>query len=163
MTDWRRLLLPLIAAALLSGCAQLAALDESAQIERETARVEEARELFERFIILGNHYDTTIANLYAEDAEILLIERKRGALRKVAVAGSDFKEMVHRTLPRAERKGVHSSYSDVTFRVRGERVRIDAIRTAMPQGWRVPHILVVGPSASGEEWLIYQEVSVTPL
>ena len=153
----------LIAAALLTGCAQLSAFEEAVQIEKETARVEEARELFERFVILGNHYDTGIANLYAEEAEILLIERKRGELRKVAVAGTDFKELVQRTLPRAERKGVHSSYSDVTFRVRGERVRIDAIRTAMPQGWRVPHILVVGPSESGEEWLIYQEVSVTPL
>ena len=163
MTLSRSLLASLVAAVLLTGCAQLAALDETARVERETARVEEARELFERFIILGNHYDTTIANLYAEEAQILLIERKRGALRKVAVAGSDFKELVHRTLPRAERKGHHSSFSDVTFRVRGERVRIDAIRTAMPQGWRVPHILVVGPSKSGEEWLIYQEVSVTPL
>lgn len=158
-----RAALALLALALLPGCAQLAALDDTARVERETARVEEAKDLFERFIILGNHHDTTIANLYAEEAQILMIERKRGELRKVTVAGADFKELVQRTLPRAQRKGLHSSYSDVTFQVRGERVRIDAIRTAMPQGWRVPHILVVGPSETGEEWLIYQEVSVTPL
>ena len=160
MTILRAPLALLFAAVLLAGCAML---DEAALIERETARVEEARELFERFIILGNHYDTTIANLYAEEAEIVMIERKRGQLRKVEVIGADFKALVQRTLPRAERKGVHSSYSDVTFRVRGDRVRIDAIRTAMPHGLKVPHILVVGPSETGEEWLIYQEVSVTPL
>ena len=152
----------LAAGLLVSGCSQMTG-DEAPGIAAES--FDAARALFDRFVVLGNDYDSGIAELYAEDAEILLIQKKDGGeVRKVSVAGSDFKELVPRILPRAEQAGEQNTYSEVTYTDAGaERVRIDAQRTATPHGFTVPHILVVGPSPAEGEWLIYEEIAVTPL
>ena len=157
----RRLAAPLLAVFLLAGCTQT---PDSEPASAEGEGFEAARALFERFVSLGNDYDAGIAELYAESAEILLIqERGGGELRKVSVAGTDFKELLPRILPRAEQDGEQNTYSEVTYAADGERVRISAQRTAEPYGFTVPHVLVVGPSLEGESWLIYEEVAVTPL
>ena len=123
----------------------------------------QARMLFEKFVARGNDYDQSLADLYAEEAKILLLQQTdEGGLRRVSVAGTDFKELVPRILPKAAKAGEKNTFSDVTFSERGSRVRIDALRTSTPQGFQVPHILVVGPSPQGD-WLIYEEVTLTLL
>ena len=149
------------AGLLLAACAQSPGKDFAAA--KEDGYIE-ARQLFERFVSLTNDYDTGLAELYAENAEILLIQRRAGGeLRKISVAGSDFKELVPRMLPRAEDAGEQSRHDDVTFTSMGDRIRIESRRTNTPRGAPTPHILVVGPGPDGESWLIFEEIAVTSL
>ncbi len=125
-------------------------------------RIEAARALFERFVELGNSYDTSIADLYADDARVVLTSQNPDEKREVTIPGREFKELVRDMLPAAAEAGEQNIYVDVTYWIQDGLVRIEATRRTTPSNFQARHQLLVGPDEDGR-WLIREEVAVSPL
>lgn len=119
----------------------------------------EAANLFQRYVALGRAFDASLADLYDENA---LIRNKRtypdGEVREITMPAAQYKSLLRKALPLAEKRGDRSTYSDVRYAVEGERVRITAARYSELRKYTSPLVLVVGPAAGGR-WLIYEEHS----
>ena len=133
-----------------------------ASSEPDDPRIEAARDLFERFVDLGNAYDTRIADLYADDARVVLTAQNPDEKDEVTIPGREFKELVRQMLPAAREAGEQNIYIDVTYWIEGDLVRIEATRRTSPSNYQAQHQLLVGPGADGT-WLIREEVAVSPL
>ncbi len=133
-----------------------------ASSEPEDPRIEAARDLFERFVDLGNRYDTSIADLYADDARIVLTGQNPDEKREVTIPGREFKELVREMLPAAREAGEQNIYVDVTYWIEGDLVRIEATRRTSPSNSQAQHQMLVGPNENGT-WLIREELAVSPL
>lgn len=118
-----------------------------------------ARRLFERYVALGNAYDPSLADLYADDA---FIKNTRtyptGKVRELTMPAAKYKALIRQAMPLARARGDRSTFSDVRYAAEGARVRIRASRFSELKQYTSPISLLVGPSASGS-WLIYEEVS----
>ena len=119
----------------------------------------EAARLFERYVALGRAFDASLADLFDDNA---LIRNKRtypdGEVREITVAAAQYKSLLRKAMPLAEKRGDRSTYSDVRYAVEGERVRITAARYSELRKYTSPLVLVVGPAAGGR-WRIYEEHS----
>jgi len=114
--------------------------DELAPIAGEDSRAErggaatigiaEAKSFFADFVRLERSFDPAVADLYFDEATI----RNRRIYpwdreRVVTIPAPMFKTMLRTAMPLTKSRGDTSTYSDVTFTVEGEGVRIDAVRS----------------------------------
>lgn len=118
-----------------------------------------AKALFERYVQLEHTFDPAVADLYADDA---LIQNKRteadGRVREIRVPAPAYKDLIRKAMPLAKTRGDISTYSDVTYTMEGERVRIKATRLSALKKHISPFSLLVGPNGRGS-WVIYEELS----
>lgn len=118
----------------------------------------QAAELFERYTTLERAFDPAVAELYSDDA---YIENTRtyptGEQRRLVVPAPRYKELIRRAMPLAAARQDRSTYSEITFKVEGERVRIRALRHSHLKDHTSPIELLVGPGP--DRWLIYEEIS----
>lgn len=118
-----------------------------------------ARQLFERYVALGQAYDTRLADLYSDDA---LIKNKRvyptGEVRELTMAAPRYKTLIREAMPLAKTRGDRNTFSNVRYATEGARVRIRASRFSELKNYTSPISLLVGPSPTGQ-WLIYEEIS----
>lgn len=118
-----------------------------------------AKQLFEQYVALGHAYDSTVADLYSDDA---LIKNKRayptGKVRELTLPAGDYKTLIRQAMPLAKARGDRSTYSNVKYTPEGSRVRITASRFSELKKYTSPISLLVGPSGNGR-WLIYEEIS----
>lgn len=118
-----------------------------------------AKQLFEQYVALGHAYDSTVADLYSDDA---VIKNKRtyptGEVRELTMPAGNYKTLMRQAMPLAKARGDRSTYSDVKYTAEGSRVRIEATRFSELKKYTSPISLLVGPSATGT-WLIYEEIS----
>lgn len=123
------------------------------------AQTPEAARLFERYVALGRAFDAGLAELYDDNA---LIRNKRtypsGEVREMTMPAAQYKSLLRKVMPLAQKRGDRSTYSDVRYAAEGERVRISAARYSELRRYTSPLVLVVGP-AGGGRWLIYEEHS----
>lgn len=124
--------------------------------------VDAAKRLFGQFVALEQAYDPAIADLYADDA---LIKTRRkapmGEPRDVVIPASNYKLQLREQIAATKAQGNRNTYSDVTFTVEGELVRIHASRFSETRKLTTPLSLLVGPSPAGK-WVIYEELSESP-
>jgi len=118
-----------------------------------------ARQLFERYVALGQAYDTRLADLYADDA---LIRNKRtyptGEVRELTMPAPRYKTLIREAMPLAKTRGDRNTFSNVRYTTEAGRVRIRASRFSELKNYTSPISLLVGPSPTGP-WLIYEEIS----
>lgn len=118
---------------------------------------EKAAALFAKYVSLGASYDSSLADLYSDTA---LITNKRtypnGKVREIAIPATQYKALIRAAMPMAKSRGDLSTYSEVTYEMQAEKVRISATRFSELKKYESPIILVVGPSESGD-WLILEE------
>lgn len=121
--------------------------------------VEDAKDLFARYVALGTAFDPAVADLYADDA---LIRNKRtylkGQVRELTMPAPQYKELIRGSMPLAKAKGDLSTYSETTFTEELAGVRIMAKRFSVLKKYYSPLSLLVAPDASGR-WVIREEVS----
>lgn len=131
----------------------------SALVFAQGLTTEAAKTLFAQYVALEYAYDANIAELYADDA---LIKNKRiypaGDVREITMPAVNYKTLLRQAMPIAKVRGDRSTYSQVTYTLEGERVRIQASRFSELKSYTSPISLLVGPSKSGK-WLIYEELS----
>lgn len=118
-----------------------------------------ARQLFEQYVALGQAYEPGVADLYAEEA---LIRNKRtypdGQVKEMTLPAPTYKTLLRNAMPLAKSRGDRSTYSDVSYTVEGQRVRVKAARYSELKKYTSPISLLVGPGPGGK-WLIYEELS----
>lgn len=123
------------------------------------AGIAAAKTLFGRYTALERAFDPAIANLYADTA---LIRNKRtypaGQVRELTFPVSQYRSLIKTAMPLAAARSDFSTYSDVSYAMEGERVRITAKRFSNLKKYYSPFSLLVGPSAQGS-WLIHEELS----
>jgi hypothetical protein len=120
---------------------------------------EEAKRLFRRMEELGREFDPALADLY-DDAAVIRNTRRypNGQSRTMTIAAPRYKQMIRTLMPAAKARGDLSTYSDVTFTLAGDRIRIDAMRYSHLKEYSSPISWLVGPSEGGA-WLVFQEIS----
>lgn len=119
--------------------------------------VSEVRAFFEEFVELGKSFDAEVAELYSPDARIMTL---RDGTDRIEVTGSQWREMIRKMMPVAERRGDTSSYSNVQMNAHGEGFRVSALRSSA--------IKCVDDSdyyldveREGDQWVIVEEYSET--
>ncbi len=147
---------------LLVGLFVLALSVSWVKAEGTDPRIEQAQRLFERYVALEHAFDPAIADLYSDNA---LIQTTReywfGQKRIMVIPVEKYKWMMRRMTPLAKARGDKSRYSDVTYTLEGENVRIKCIRYSEMKKYFSPFELLVGPAEDGR-WLIFEEISESP-
>jgi hypothetical protein len=123
------------------------------------AQPDAAKKLFEQYVALGQAFDESVADLYAEAA---LIRNKRtypnGEVRELTMPAPKYKALIRQVMPLAKSRGDRSTYSAATYAVEGDRVRIHASRFSEMRNYTSPVSLLVGPGPDGR-WLIFEELT----
>jgi hypothetical protein len=136
-----------LAAAALLACA------------REDPEIRKARDFFERYVDLYDAFDPQVVGLYSDQVRAINLRRyENGAERQMELEGARYKELLAKSLPLARERGDRGTYSDVTFAIEGEYVRISAMRFSQIKGYALPLTLRVGPIAA-QDWRIVEERS----
>ena len=121
--------------------------------------VSDAKTIFTRYGNLEASFDSSLADLYSDDA---LIKNKRtyptGQVREIVLPAPKYKQLIRTTMPLAKLRGDYSTYSDVKFEKEGSAVRVSAKRFSVLKKYYSPIYLLVAPTQSGN-WLIIEEIS----
>ena len=76
---------------------------------------ESPRELFARYIQLSDSFDVALAQLYADDAKILIHRTYPGGLeRKMALSGMQWKQLIVHAMPLAKAQNDKSTFSNIS-------------------------------------------------
>lgn len=129
------------------------------EAQSEAEMLERARQVFERYVSLAEAFDSAAADLYEDTA---LIKNKRtyptGEVRELTMPAPQYKELIRQAMPLAKARGDRNRYSEISYSVEGERVRISATRYSVLKDYSSPISLLVGPGPAGQ-WLIYEEIT----
>lgn len=143
--------------------ATAAPTSEAVAQKNKDPRIEKAKELFERYVTLEQAFDPAIANLYSEDA---VIRNKRtsptGEVRETTITASQYKEKARIAMPFAKARGDVYGYSEITYTIEGDGVRITAQRYSERKKSFSPLSIAVRPNSAGE-WWIYEELTESSL
>ncbi|MFZ2450269.1 MAG: hypothetical protein WAW36_07110 [Methylovulum miyakonense] len=120
---------------------------------------DEAKLLFERYAAFESAFNSSIVDLYADDA---IIQNKRtyptGQIRELNIPAPEYKNLIKSTMPLAKTRGDYSTYSEITFTEQATGVRIKAKRFSVLKKYYSPISILVAPDSSGH-WLIREELS----
>lgn len=117
----------------------------------------EVREFFDRYVELGKNFDTDLVALYSDDAKISTLRDGRDSLE---FTGAEWKALVGKLMPLAERRGDVSTYTDVQVEPHGEGYRITALRaSALKCTDNHDHYMDV--ERQGGRWVIVEEYMET--
>ena len=137
---------------LIFGTSVAVAADDGAD-----TRVQQAQVLFNKYTTLSDRYDPAVADLYADDAQIVAHRRyPTGQKRHMQLDGRQYKTLLRRVMPLARQTSDRSTYSDVDYAIEGNAVRINSTRYSVRKQYTSPHSLLVRPDINGD-WLIYEE------
>lgn len=140
----------------------LAPTSEAAAKKNKDPRITKAKELFEQYVALSQAFNPAIANLYSDEA---VIRNKRisstGEVSETTTPAPRYKEKIRIAMPFAKARGDINGYSEISYTIEGEGVRITAQRYSERKKNFSPLSLLVKPISSGA-WLIYEEVNEIP-
>ncbi len=121
--------------------------------------IKKAEQLFNNWVALEWNFDQAVFDLYAEDA---LIQNTRqypdGKTRVLRFSSQEWKTLGLKAMPLARSVGDRNKYSQVTYTVEGDRVRISTQRYSLRKQYSSPRSLLVGPTQTGE-WRIFEDIS----
>jgi hypothetical protein len=144
-----------------AGCVLLATILIAASPTWASPPLDEARRFFARFVILETSFDSALVDLYSSDASIRVILRDPDTgVREIVIPGEKYQELLRAALPIAKQKGDTNEYSEVSYRMEGVRVRIDATRYSKLKQHSSPLSMLIG-SDDGGRWWILEETSET--
>lgn len=122
-----------------------------------------AKAFFKHYVALEHAFDPAMVNLYSDSA---VIKNKRympdGKIVPMTVPASRFKKALQDYMPKARQIGDVSTYTNDTYTMEGNRVRINVTRYSSVEKVSSSVSILVGPDPSGK-WLILEEVSESHL
>ena len=118
-----------------------------------------AKELFQKYVALGNRFDPSLADLYSDDALIRNTRRYPGGQKRtVEIPAVKYKELMRAAMPVAKARGDRNRYSSVKYTPEGRNVRITATRYSLMKKYSSPLSMLVSADGKGE-WRILEEIS----
>lgn len=126
----------------------------------EEPRIESAKRLFDDYVALEHRFDSSIADLYADEASIRNTRKYPFGLptKVMTLPAMSYKALIRQAMPMAKARGDRSRYSEVSYSMEGDKVRINCIRYSELKKYFSPFSILAGPGADGK-WLIYEEIS----
>jgi len=117
----------------------------------------EAKAFFKKFVAMEQAYDARTADLY-DDSAVLITDRKypTGQMKTISIPASTYKPLLRNLMPVMKLRGDWSQYSETTYEIEADKVRIRSTRKSMLKGYSGPHSLLVGRNTAGE-WRIFEE------
>lgn len=145
-----------IATIILIACGVAAGSSAAPSLEQE------AREFFARYVALGEAYDSTIADIYSNDAVIKAYRRyPHGLERAMEMNGVQWKELIRKVMPVAKAQNERSEYKEPKFELRDGKVKITAKRYSVRKCyWDTGYYLVLEKQPDGS-FKIIEEYSET--
>ena len=130
-----------------------------AQQQPEDPRISSARQFFEEYINLEHTFDPAVADFYTDDA---LIQDTRiyptGQKRMLTLPAAKYKTLLRQSAPLAKVRGDTSEYSDITYVIEKEKVRINAMRHSNLKNYDSPISILIDRDHD-EQWKIVEEIS----
>lgn len=121
-------------------------------VHAQAVTPEEAKKLFERYVMLGDAYDGAIADLYLDTSRITSLRRGpvAGQDRMLEIDGARWRGMVRAAMPVARARGDRSEFKNVRMEPAGELVRVRAERYAVVKCyWDSGYIMLIGRGPDG--------------
>jgi hypothetical protein len=147
--------------ALVVALVTVAPTSEAAAKKDTDPRITKAKEFFEQYVALEQAFDPKIVDLYADDATI---RNKRtsaaGEVSETTTPAPKYKEKIRIAMPFSQARGDVNGYSEISFAIEGEGVRITAQRYIERKKTFIPISLLIKPNGAGV-WLIYEEITET--
>jgi hypothetical protein len=129
----------------------------NASLAAQTAPAGSAQELWKSYQDLGSRFDPSLADLYADDAVVRNTRRyPDGHTRTLEWSGKEYQSLVRQAMPLARSRGDLDLYSNVQFKVIGDRTQITATRYSTSKRYYAPHELIT-ENVKGEGWKIVAE------
>jgi hypothetical protein len=152
----KRTLAAIPAVAVLAAIAFLALCQSAAAKDDPIAQ---AKAFFQRYVELEHAFDPAQADLYSDKA---VIKNKRftadGKVVPVTLPAIQYKNAVRAGMAKARSRGDVATYTNDTYTLEGDKVRIHVTRYLALKKYSSPMSMLVGPDASGQ-WLIFEEES----
>ena len=110
----------------------------------------EAKALFQKYVELGNAFDPSIANLYADDAKIVNTRYyPNGQTKTLSFPAPAYKQMIVTSMPLAKAKNDQDSSSKVTYEDQKGSTKITALRHNKLKNYDSWLVLVVSKTPGG--------------
>lgn len=136
----------------LSFCPGAFALSDEEMIRR-------AQLFWDKYYTMEREFDPASADLYADSALIKNTRRyPQGMVREMTIDAPKYKKLIRMSMGLAKARGDTNQYSNFTYAVEKDRVRIKATRYNDLKKYESPLELLVGPGRDGQ-WLVYEEIS----
>jgi len=117
----------------------------------------EARALFDRYRSLERSFDPRLAELYDDDAVILVTRiYSNGVVRQLKIPGDVYKLALRQSMENAAEQGDFNEYSEVEFATRDGAVLITAQRYNLWRNYSSPYRAVLRQGRDGA-WRIVEE------
>ncbi len=118
---------------------------------------EDARAFFDQWVERTNAFDVGIGDLYAPDGRIITL---RDGVDKIEMSGTDWKELVAKVMPIAERNEDTNTFEEVKVTARGDGFRITATRTSSRKCAADPNYHL-DLARVGDGWQVVEEYTET--
>jgi hypothetical protein len=121
--------------------------------------IAQAKAFFQRYVELEHAFDPAQADLYSDKA---VIKNKRftadGKVVPVTLPAMQYKNAVRAGMAKARSRGDVATYTNDTYTLEGDKVRIHVTRYLALKKYSSPMSMLVGPDPSGQ-WMIFEEDS----
>ncbi len=118
-----------------------------------------AKQLFGKYVALGNRFDPSLADLYSDRAVIRNTRRyPNGQRRTIEIPAAKYKELIRTTTSLAKARGDRNTYSNVKYTQEGTKVRIRAKRYSEMKKYSSPISMLVGANEK-HSWQILEEIT----
>lgn len=115
-----------------------------------------ARELFDRYQARERQFDPALAQLYDDDAVILVTRiYSNGVVRHLKIPGDLYKLALRESMDEAAEQGDFNQYNDVQFSAENGRVQVSATRYNLWRHYTSPYSATLERGADG--WRIIEE------
>ena len=125
---------------------------------------ESAKKLFKKYIQLSESFDSSIANLYSDNAKIHAYRKyPYGTERAMELSGTQWKQLLVQALPIAKAQNDKSIFSDVTISKYGDGFKIKANRYSNRKCYTdLNYYMVVAPVKSNKLQIIEEYSETQP-
>ena len=111
----------------------------------------QAKLFWDKYYQLEQEFNGAAADLYADDAYIKNVRRyPNGTEREMVIDAPKYKMLIRSSMGLAKARGDTNQYSQLTFAVENDRVRIKTVRYSNLKKYESPLELLVGPDKDGQ-------------
>jgi hypothetical protein len=124
----------------------------------------EARAFFDRYVALSDAYDSSLAELYSDNARIRSARRyPDGQSRALEMTGTQWKGMIRSAMPLAKAQGDRSDFKNVRVERAGELMRIQAERYSVRKCyWDRGYYMLIGRQSDGRIRIVEEYLETQP-
>lgn len=134
------------------------------EVNSQPLQVAEARAFFDRYVALGDAYDSSLAELYSDNGRIKSTRRyPDGQSRTLEISGTQWKGMIRSAMPLAKAQGDRSDFKNVRVEQAGGLTRIKADRYSVRKCyWDRGYYMLISRQSDGRIRIVEEYLETQP-